>query len=156
MELSGEWSISDDTGLEVDALDGRPGIHAARYAGPQCSFEDNINKLLGELGGVPDEKRTARFVCVIALCCPDREPVIMKGSCAGRIRRAKAGAAGFGYDPVFGIDELGKTFAELTMEEKNRISHRGRAVKLLRSELVNLFSQEEVERGGNWDYPEMI
>lgn len=143
MELSKEWSIADDTGLEVDALGGRPGIYAARYAGEHCSFDDNINKLLGELKNVPDEKRTAHFVCVIALCRPGLEPMTFRASCGGRILQARRGTQGFGYDPVFFVSETGKTFAELSLEEKNRVSHRSRAVKMLKSELVNLRLQDE-------------
>ena len=142
LELSGEWSFADDTGLEVDALGGRPGIHAARYAGEGCSFDDNIRKLLGELQGVPDARRTAHFACVIALCRPGLEPMTFRATCGGRILQARRGTQGFGYDPVFFIEELGKSFAELSLEEKNRISHRARAVKLLKAELENLRLRE--------------
>ena len=143
LKLSREWSIADDTGLEVDALDGRPGIYAARYAGPGCTFDDNIRKLLGELAGFPPERRGARFSCVIALCRPGRPSMTFRAECAGRILEARRGDSGFGYDPVFVINELNKSFAELNLEEKNRISHRSRAVKLLRAELVNLFAQDD-------------
>ena len=143
LELSGAWSIADDTGLEVDALGGRPGLYAARYAGPGCSFADNIRKLLVELAQVPDEKRTARFACVIALCRPGDEPMTFRATCAGRILKAPQGAGGFGYDPVFRVEGLNKSFAELTLKEKNRISHRARAARLLRAELVNLLLQRE-------------
>jgi XTP/dITP diphosphohydrolase len=135
LKLSGEWSISDDTGLAVDALGGRPGIYAARYAGEGCSFDDNIRKLLGELEGVPEGKRTATFQCVIALCVPGQAPKTFRGECRGRITLARRGAGGFGYDPIFLIDEVNKSFAELTTEEKNRVSHRSIAVKLCRAEL---------------------
>jgi len=142
LELSREWSIADDTGLEVDALGGRPGIYAARYAGEGCSLVDNINKLLEELSGVPLSKRNARFVCVIALCRPGREPMTFRAVCAGRILETRRGTHGFGYDPVFFVDEVGRSFAEMTMDEKHCVSHRARAVKLLRTELVRglLFS----------------
>ncbi|GMV82628.1 MAG: non-canonical purine NTP pyrophosphatase [Planctomycetota bacterium] len=143
LALSGEWSIADDTGLEVDALDGRPGIYAARYAGVGCTFQDNIAKLLRELEGVPEEKRTARFVCVIALCRPNDEPALFRASCAGRILTRPLGGRGFGYDPIFFALDAGKALAELTLDEKNRLSHRARAVKLLRSELLNLQRQSE-------------
>ncbi|MBI3831498.1 MAG: XTP/dITP diphosphatase [Planctomycetes bacterium] len=144
LELSKEWAIADDTGLEVDALGGRPGIYAARYAGEQCSFDDNINKLLGELKGVPDEKRTARFVCAIAFCRPGHAPMTFRASCGGRILQARRGTQGFGYDPVFFVSETGKTFAELSLDEKNRVSHRARAMKMLRAELENLRLQKEI------------
>lgn len=143
MDLSGQWSIADDTGLEVDALDGRPGIYAARYAGEGCTFQDNIDKMLRELKGVPDEKRGARFACVIALCRPGYEPMTFRGTLAGRIVDSAKGTQGFGYDPIFFVTESGKTLAELSREEKNRISHRARAVKLLRAELKNLLLREE-------------
>jgi XTP/dITP diphosphohydrolase len=133
LALSGEWSIADDTGLEVDALGGRPGIHAARYAGPGCSFADNICKLLGELAGVPEEKRGARFACLVALCRPDAQPEYFRGEIAGRILEAPRGAGGFGYDPVFFLPSLGRTFAELALAEKNRLSHRALAAGKLRA-----------------------
>jgi XTP/dITP diphosphohydrolase len=136
--LSGEWSISDDTGLFIDALDGRPGIYAARYAGPNCSFADNIRKVLVELDGVPLEKRTATFACVIALCRAGEEDLLFRGECKGRIALAERGAGGFGYDPVFVIDNLQKSFAELGTEEKNTISHRAIATRLCRQALESL------------------
>lgn len=143
MALADTWSIADDTGLEVDVLGGRPGIYAARYAGAGCSFDDNINKLLGELKDVPEAQRTARFVCVIALCRPGYPAMTFRASCGGFILKERRGGQGFGYDPVFQVADLGKTFAELTLEEKNRVSHRSRAVKLLRAELENLRLQNE-------------
>lgn len=138
LDLSKEWSISDDTGLFIDALDGRPGIYAARYAGVGCSFADNIRKVLGELQGVPLEKRTASFACVIALCRPGQEPLTFRGECKGHISLAERGNGGFGYDPIFVIDELQKSFAELTTEEKNRVSHRSIATKACRAALEKL------------------
>lgn len=138
LELSGEWSISDDTGLEVDALGGRPGIYAARYAGEGCTFADNIRKMLGELAGVPVEKRAARFACVIAFCRPGYEPQTFRGECLGNIALAPVGEGGFGYDPIFIETSLQKTFAQMTAEEKNRISHRSIAVKKCKDFLVNI------------------
>ena len=138
LALTGEWCISDDTGLEVDALDGRPGIYAARYAGEGCSFADNINKMLGEMKNVPEQPaklRAAKFICVIALCVPKQEPQLFRAECPGRIRTSASGAGGFGYDPIFEVAGLGKTFAELPLAEKNRISHRAQAVRMLRDEL---------------------
>jgi XTP/dITP diphosphohydrolase len=140
MELSGEWAIADDTALEIDALGGQPGIYAARYAGPECDFNKNIEKALRELHGVPDAKRTARFVCVIALCRPAHEPQLFRGECPGRIATARRGTSGFGYDPIFVVDALNKTFAELSADEKNRISHRALATLLCRRELERLLS----------------
>ena len=138
LELSGEWAISDDTGLFIDGLDGRPGIYAARYAGPGCSFADNVRKVLGEMQGIPLEKRTATFACVIALCRPGQEPQLFRGECKGRISLAERGTGGFGYDPIFVIDELQKSFAELSTEEKNRVSHRSIATKMCRAALEKL------------------
>src|ERR1043165_6898424 len=138
LKLSGEWAIADDTGLFVDALNGRPGIYAARYAGPGCTFADNFRKLLGELDGVPAGRRGAAFSCVIALCRPEFEPLLFRGDCRGHIALQPRGEGGFGYDPVFVIDRLNKSFAELTPEEKNRVSHRSIAVKYCRGKLKEL------------------
>jgi len=138
MELSGQWAISDDTGLEVDALDGRPGIFAARYAGEGCTFDDNIRKMLGELQGVPPAKRTATFLCAIALCRPGLPPQTFRGECKGWIAAERRGNGGFGYDPIFVVNALNRTFAEMTADEKNRLSHRALAVKMCRTELERL------------------
>lgn len=149
LHLSNEWSFADDTGLEVDALGGRPGIHAARYAGPSCEPSKNIDKLLHELQGVPTERRTARFVCVIAFCRPGIPPQTFRGSCAGHILTTRRGTSGFGYDPVFLVDGLDKSFAEMSMDEKNRLSHRACAVKLFRTELVKLLLDHLTPRERN-------
>ena len=122
-------SLADDTGLEVDALGGRPGVFAARYAGEGATYEDNCRKLLKELDDVPLAKRTARFVTVAALAMPGGYSRIATGTLVGVIAEACAGSQGFGYDPVFFIPELGRTLAELTAEEKNRISHRAKAFR---------------------------
>ncbi len=138
--LSNEWAIADDTGLFVDALNGRPGIHAARYAGLGCSFADNIRKLLGELEGIPLSQRGATFSCVITLCRPGCEPAIFGGDCRGRILLRPKGIGGFGYDPVFEIESVNKSFAELSPDEKNAISHRAIAVKKCREALKILLA----------------
>jgi XTP/dITP diphosphohydrolase len=145
LALSNEWSIADDTGLFVDALNGRPGIYAARYAGLGCSFDDNIRKLLRDLEGVPLSERTATFSCVIALCRPASEPEIFRGDCRGRISLQPHGEGGFGYDPIFVIDELNKSFADLSTEEKNRVSHRAIAVKKCREALAQLLAHPSSE-----------
>ena len=125
---TGLTAVADDTGLEVDALGGRPGVHAARYAGAQVSYEDNWKKLLHELNGVPLEQRGARFLTVVAIVRPANEQVeTVEGVLNGVIAHRPAGSGGFGYDPVFVVPELGKTLAELTPSEKNRISHRAQA-----------------------------
>lgn len=120
-------AAADDTGLMVEALGGRPGVHAARYAGEGATYEDNCRKLLHELAGVPRERRGARFVTVAAIADPKGSVEVVQGSLDGLITEVPAGAKGFGYDPVFFVPELGKTLAQLTSEEKNRISHRARA-----------------------------
>jgi XTP/dITP diphosphohydrolase len=120
-------AAADDTGLVVEALGGRPGVHAARYAGAGASYEDNWKKLLRELAGVPLENRRAQFVTVAAVADPKGNVSLVRGVLDGLIAEAPAGTGGFGYDPVFFVPELGKTLAQLTPEEKNRISHRARA-----------------------------
>ncbi len=124
-------SVADDTGLEVDALGGRPGVFAARYAGEGSTYEDNCRKLLKELDGVPPGRRTARFLTVAALAMPGGHSRVAMGTLAGVIAEASVGMQGFGYDPVFFVPELGRTLAELTAEEKNRISHRAKAFRAL-------------------------
>ncbi|MFQ6613444.1 MAG: RdgB/HAM1 family non-canonical purine NTP pyrophosphatase [Fidelibacterota bacterium] len=124
-------SIGDDTGLEVDALNGAPGIFAARYAGEGCSFDDNIEKLLNELDGIPREKRSARFRCVMALVTESGEQTV-EGAIEGLITEERQGESGFGYDPVFWVPEKQTTFAGLSPSVKNRISHRGLALEKLR------------------------
>ncbi|MBN1137815.1 MAG: XTP/dITP diphosphatase [Anaerolineae bacterium] len=129
---SGLLALADDSGLEVDALGGAPGVWSARYAGPGASDADRYQKLLDTLAGVPDGQRTARFRCVVALAWPNGAVRTAEGRCEGRIGWAPRGEHGFGYDPVFIVDGLGgQTMAELAPEIKNRISHRARAVQAL-------------------------
>jgi XTP/dITP diphosphohydrolase len=120
-------AVADDTGLEVDALGGRPGVYAARYAGEDATYEDNCQKLLLELTGVPPEQRTARFLTVAAIALPLDGVRVTQGVLDGVIAEEPRGALGFGYDPLFLIPELGKTLAELSADQKNAISHRGKA-----------------------------
>lgn len=122
-------TIADDSGLEVDALGGEPGILSARYAGKGASDEDRMTLLLSKLADVPWERRQARFRCVIAIASPDGEMVLCKAECTGMIAFEPKGEHGFGYDPIFYLPELGKTMAELTTDEKNRISHRAIAAR---------------------------
>ena len=126
-KATGKPAMADDSGLAVDALNGAPGIYSARFAGEQRSDADNNAKVLQLLEGVEDSKRTARFFCVIAIVLPDGREYTAEGTCEGTILRALRGEGGFGYDPLFYVESLDKTFAELTMEEKNHISHRGHA-----------------------------
>jgi len=130
--ITGEVSIADDSGLEVDYLNGKPGVFSARYAGPEASDQENNLRLLRELQGVPRSQRGARFVCAIAICAPDGTGEWVEGECRGSITESPRGEQGFGYDPLFFSPALGKTFAELSQEEKNRISHRAQAVSKLR------------------------
>lgn len=122
-------AIADDSGLAVDALEGRPGVYSARYAGANASDDDNIDKLLQELRGVPDAERGASFHCVACFVMPDTEDALVaKGQWRGRIAGSRQGDGGFGYDPVFIDPELGVSSAELTPEQKNQRSHRGKAL----------------------------
>ncbi len=128
-------AVADDTGLEVDALDGAPGVFTARYAGEGATYADNVDKLLRELDGVVPERRTARFRAVALVRWPDGYEVAAEGVCVGHIAPAARGAGGFGYDPVFVPDEGdARTFAEMSEDEKHAISHRGRSIRgLLRA-----------------------
>jgi XTP/dITP diphosphohydrolase len=132
---TGEAALGDDSGLEVDGLGGGPGIRSARYAGSSATDRERVAKLLGALATVPGEGRRARFRCVVALARPDGRVETAEGECGGCIALAPAGRGGFGYDPVFVADELGRTFAEATTEEKRRLSHRARAVRALGARL---------------------
>ncbi len=133
---SGLPALADDSGLEVDALDGAPGLHSARYQpGPDPV---RYRALLQALEGVPEEQRTARFRCVAALVLPDGREFVTEGVCEGSIATAPAGEGGFGYDPVFYLPERGCTMAELPADEKNRLSHRARAAQALRPFLERL------------------
>lgn len=126
----GYITVADDSGLEVDALDGAPGVYSARYAGVECDSEKNNQKLLFALENVPDECRTARFVSVVACSFPDgREEIVVRGECPGRILKTPAGEGGFGYDPLFWYAPAGKSYAQMRAEEKNAISHRGIAMR---------------------------
>jgi XTP/dITP diphosphohydrolase len=136
-KATGLLAVADDTGLEVGALDGRPGVYAARYAGDRASYEDNCRKLLGELKDVPRDRRAARFVTVVAIVSPGEPVQIATGHLDGLIAETPAGAQGFGYDPVFFVPELGKTLAEMSSVDKNRISHRAKAFAQVRKLLQN-------------------
>jgi XTP/dITP diphosphohydrolase len=128
---AGTWVLADDSGLEVQALGGAPGVHSARYAGAGAKDGANTEKLLRALEIIPDSARAARFVCVLALLGPKGEEKLFEGECRGRIGRTLAGGGGFGYDPVFFPDGFDKTFAELGDDVKNKISHRALALRKL-------------------------
>jgi XTP/dITP diphosphohydrolase len=126
------WSLADDSGLEVDFLGGLPGVHSARYAGEHASDRQRIDKLLAACEPCPRDRRTARFRCVVVLTFGENDELIGEGTCEGRIGFAPKGTDGFGYDPLFYPDGYDRTFAELAADEKNAISHRGKALNALR------------------------
>ncbi len=138
---TGLLTLADDSGLEVAALGEAPGIYSARYAGPHATDSQRITKLIDELSEVPNKDRTARFVCVLALVGPNQLEKTFTGVCEGRIMQSPLGDEGFGFDPVFEYPPLGKTFAQLSREEKSAVSHRGRAVQQLRQFLVEWVKQ---------------
>ena len=133
--LTGEIVLADDSGLEIDYLNKEPGIYSARYMGEDTSYHIKNEKLIERLEGVPDEKRTASFVCAIAAAFPDGRVETVRGTMEGRIGYEEKGENGFGYDPIFFLPEYGCTSAELSMEEKNKISHRGKALRMIKDEL---------------------
>ncbi|MGN0156869.1 MAG: XTP/dITP diphosphatase [Lachnospiraceae bacterium] len=132
--------IADDSGLEIDALNKEPGIYSARYMGEDTPYSEKNANLISRLTGVPDEKRTARFVCAIAAVLPDGRTLTTRATIEGRIGYEEKGSNGFGYDPIFQVPEYGCSTAELTMEQKNRISHRGKALQRMKEELTKAFS----------------
>lgn len=134
-EAAGYIVMADDSGLEVDALGGEPGIYSARYLGEDTPYSVKNAEIIRRLEGVPDEKRTARFVCAIAAVLPGGEELTTRAVIEGRIGYGEAGDNGFGYDPIFYVPEYGKTTAQLSEEEKNEISHRGKALRLMKEEL---------------------
>ncbi|HYA30017.1 MAG TPA: XTP/dITP diphosphatase [Acidobacteriota bacterium] len=140
-QFSGLITLADDSGIEVDALGGAPGIYSARYCGAEGDDDQNNEKLLRELKNVPEEKRTARYVCVLALCVPTRTGMkewIVRETCEGRIAFSLVGCNGFGYDPLFFFPPFGKTFGEIDRETKATVSHRGKALKKLAETLPAL------------------
>ena len=141
-QITGLPSLADDTGLEVDALDGAPGVYSARFAGKNPTYEDNINKLLSKLDGISPDKRIARFRTVIAFVDGRRE-LFSEGIIEGLITVEPRGHEGFGYDPIFLPETESKTFAEMSQERKNQISHRGRALAKMQKKLNNYFNKGE-------------
>lgn len=136
-------ALADDSGLVIDALDGRPGIYSARYGGEKAADPERCMNILAEMADVPEEKRTARFVCVIAIVNPNGTEFSTEGVCEGVIARQMKGDHGFGYDPIFFLPERGVTMAELPLKEKNRISHRARALAAAGEELMHA-----IKKGG--------
>lgn len=135
---TGDVVLADDSGLEVDYLNKEPGIYSARYLGEDTPYSVKNAALLSRLAGVPDELRTARFVCAIAAVLPDGREMTVRAAIEGRIGHEEKGDNGFGYDPIFYVPELGKSTAELTEEEKNLVSHRGKALRLMKEELKKI------------------
>ena len=139
-KLAGEMVLADDSGLEIDYLNGEPGIYSARYMGEDTSYRIKNQNLIDRLEGVPDEKRTARFVCAIAAAFPDGRSFVVRGTIEGIIGYEERGANGFGYDPIFYLPERGVSTAEIPPEEKNSISHRGNALRKMKE----LLEREEL------------
>lgn len=137
--------IADDSGLIVDALEGRPGIYSARYAGAEKSDEANMDKVLNELSNIPDEKRTARFYCALAVALPSQSSYTVFGTCEGEILKERRGTNGFGYDPIFYVFEKKRAMAELSSEEKNAISHRAKALGKLEQAIDSIFSDVSID-----------
>ena len=138
---TGRTAMADDSGLAVDALQGRPGVFSSRYAGEKATDADRCRKLLEEMAGIPPGKRGAVFICVMAVASPGGKTEVVKGECRGEIALAPRGSHGFGYDPVFFLPEFGKTMAELAPEVKNQISHRARALEKLKQVLPNFLKK---------------
>lgn len=136
MEMTGEVVIADDSGLEIDYLNKEPGIYSARYMGVDTSYEEKNKNLIDRLDGISEEFRTARFVCAMAVAFPDGEVITALGTVEGMIGYEARGTNGFGYDPIFYLRESKKSTAEISAEEKNRISHRGKALREIKIELV--------------------
>lgn len=134
-ELTGEMVMADDSGLEVDYLNKEPGVYSARYMGEDTSYRIKNKSLVDRLEGVPDEQRTARFVCAIAFISKDGEVITTRGTFEGQIGYEEKGENGFGYDPIFYVPEFGCYSAELSREQKNAISHRGKALRLMKEEI---------------------
>ena len=132
-DFTGRLAIADDSGLAVDALQGRPGVFSSRYAGEKATDRERCQKLLDEMASIPKGKRQARFVCAMAVALPRGRMEVVEGECRGRVTSAPRGKRGFGYDPIFFVPQFGKTMGELEPEEKNRISHRGRALEKLKA-----------------------
>ena len=144
-QATGLTALADDSGIEVDALGGRPGVYSARFAGEGASDEDNNKKLLEVMKGIPPKNRSAGFVCVMAVVTSDGIEKLVRGECNGAILEAPRGTLGFGYDPLFYYPPMGKTYSEMSPEEKNGISHRFRALSKLKGILPGLLNEDVVK-----------
>ena len=143
---TGKVTIADDSGLEVEALHGLPGIHSARFAGHSATDQENIERLLRMMESVPLERRGAKFVCALVAIMPDGEELEIIETCEGTILPKPRGEGGFGYDPVFYLPELGSTMAEISLETKNRVSHRGKALRKMRRRLKDWYKCMDIIR----------
>lgn len=143
-KLTGAIVLADDSGLEIDYLNKEPGIYSARYMGEDTSYHIKNMNLVQRLEGVPDEQRTARFVCAVAAAFPDSETAIVRGTIEGRIGYEEEGGNGFGYDPIFYVPEYGCTTAALSPEQKNAISHRGKALQMIKPVIGRYLSEHEI------------
>ena len=141
--VSGALVLADDSGLEIDALNREPGIYSARYLGEDTSYDVKNRNLIERVEGLPDEKRSARFVCAVAAVLPDGRDLVQTGVMEGRVAYAPAGENGFGYDPIFFLPQYGKTSAEISPEQKNAISHRGQALRMMKTALEAMLQQRE-------------
>lgn len=142
--ITGKLTLADDSGLEVDVLNNEPGVKSSRYADDNATDMENIIKLLDKMKDVPPERRGSRFVCVVALADKDKVITTVNGSCEGVISKEPCGGSGFGYDPVFVRMDYGKTFAELDLEVKNKISHRARALEKIKLTLERMIEKEKI------------
>lgn len=140
-QATGLISVADDSGLEVDALGGQPGVYSNRFAGPDATDRDKYMRILELLQGVSDDNRTARFHAAVAVATPEGETVVVEGTCEGRIARKPRGEGGFGYDPIFYLPEFGRTMAELPPDVKNQISHRAKAMHAAKNVIRRLLSE---------------
>ncbi len=140
-KATGYWCLADDSGLVVDALNGQPGIYSARFAGPEASDENNNHKLLDLMKGIDESKRTARFVCCMALSTPEGETLVVEDYCEGIILRQPVGEQGFGYDPLFMPQGYNQSMAQLSHQEKNLISHRGKALNRMKPIIISKMSE---------------
>jgi len=136
--FTGLPALADDSGIFVDVLDGVPGVYSSRYAGPDCSYDDNNRKLLREMEGIPADKRNAYFLCIAVLVMPDGREFVCRGELHGKIANEPRGENGFGYDPVFELPD-GRTVAQLSLDDKNRISHRAKAFRAIREVIKSRF-----------------
>ena len=146
VQHTGLWCIADDAGLEVDAMDGQPGLHSKRFEGEDTRFDIKMQKILERLDCVPDAERGARFRCCVVIGRPGEDPVVFEDTCEGKIAHAPSGNGGFGYDPIFFLPELGCTMADLTAEQKHAISHRGKVLSRVVAWLTEHAASEQTLR----------